>query len=93
MSVNTVTTSNALGTADTADGFLVGKTATSLVGYWGTTPIVQPSGASQAAVTTTASQTTTPYGYSTSAQADGIVTLLNAIRAALVAAGIMKGGA
>lgn len=46
--------------------------------------------ASGGAVSSTASTNTTPYGYTTAAQADGIVTLLNKIRAALVANGIMS---
>ena len=57
----------------------------------GNVPIGMRSGAAQAAVTTTASQTTTPYGFSTSTQADAIVTLVNEIRATLIAAGFMKG--
>lgn len=46
--------------------------------------------ASGGAVATTGSTQTTPYGFTTSTQADGIVTLLNNIRAALVANGIMS---
>ena len=38
-------------------------------------------------VATTASTTTTPYGYTTSAQADAIVTAVNAIIAYLTAQG------
>jgi len=49
------------------------------------------SGAAQAAVTTTAATSTSPYGFSAAAQADAIVTLVNEIRATLVACGIMKG--
>lgn len=50
-------------------------------------------GASQVAVSTTASQTTTPYGFSTSTQADAVVSMLNEVRATLVAQGIWKGAA
>jgi parallel beta-helix repeat protein len=46
--------------------------------------------ASGGSVATTASTTTSPYGYTTQAQADGIVTLLNNIRTALVNNGIMS---
>jgi hypothetical protein len=53
----------------------------------------QQAGASQAAVATTAATNTTPYGFTTAAQADGIVTLLNAIRTALVTHGLIKGSA
>ena len=75
------------------DGHQVGSSASALVGFWGASPIVQPSGAAQAAVATTASTNTSPYGYTTSAQADAIVALVNSLRAALVAAGIIKGAA
>ena len=88
MSINTVTTSNALGTADTADGFYVGKTATSLVGFYGATPVVQQTGGT-AAVTTTAVTSTSPFGYTTSTQAQAIVTLVNELRAALVTYGLL----
>lgn len=46
--------------------------------------------ASGGAVAATGSTNAAPYGYTTAAQADGIVTLLNNIRAALVANGIMS---
>lgn len=61
--------------------------------WWGATPVVQPSGAAQAAVTTTAATNVTPYGFTTQAQADGIITLLNEIRNVLVTIGKMKGSA
>ena len=59
----------------------------------GTIPVGMRAGAAQAAVTTTAATSTTPYGFAAAAQADAIVTLVNEIRATLVAAGIMKGAA
>lgn len=46
--------------------------------------------ASGGAVSNTAATNVAPYGYTTQAQADGIVTLLNNIQAALVANGIMS---
>jgi hypothetical protein len=51
---------------------------------------VQAAAASGGAAVATGSTLVTPYGYTTAAQADGIVTLLNTIRAALVANGIMS---
>ena len=54
-------------------------------------PIAIRAGAAQVAVSTTASQTTTPYGFSTSTQADAIVAMLGEIRATLVATGLWKG--
>lgn len=56
-----------------------------------TAAIAQPSGAAQAAVATTAATTgAATYGL-TSAQANGVVTLLNQIRSDLVALGLIKG--
>lgn len=43
-----------------------------------------------ATVITTAATSTTPYGFATAAQANNLVTLANAMQAALIAAGIMK---
>jgi len=76
----------------TDNGYLVGLSAAEQVGFHGVTPTAQRSGAAQAAVAATASTNVSPYGFS-QAQADGIVTLLNEIRAALVAKGIIKGSA
>lgn len=75
------------------DGYQLGASASALVGVWGATPIVQPSGAAQAAVATTGATNSTPYGFTTAAQPDALVATVNAIRLALVNAGIIKGGA
>ncbi len=71
-------------TSTTVEGFgpggpsLIGEGATSLVGFYGATPVVQRTSA--VSVTTTASSSTTnAYGYTTAAQADAIVTAINAI--------------
>ena len=79
-------------TYNSPDGAKVGTTSAELLGFWGATPIVQPSSASQAAVTTEAAQTISGsnFGY-TSAQANGIITLLNRLRTDLVNVGIIKG--
>lgn len=72
--------------------------------FFGATPIVQPVGAGQAAVATTAVTTaatqTTPYGFATSTQADDLTavvaanrTLVNQLRADLVSLGLIKGAA
>jgi len=74
------------------DGTVLGQSAIDLIAFYNATPVAQRSGAAQAAVATTASTNSTPYGYAQT-QADGIVTLLNEIRATLVAAGLMKGSA
>lgn len=65
--------------------------ATDSMGFFGATPTTQPAATAQSAVTTTAATTTTPWGYTTSTQADGIVTLLNRIRTDLVTLGLIKG--
>lgn len=54
------------------------------------TKTAQTAFASGGAVTTTAATNVAPFGYSTGAQADAIITLLNNIRSALVANGIMS---
>jgi hypothetical protein len=53
--------------------------------------VIQPAGAAQAAVATTASTQTTPFGFTTTAQADATVTLVNEIRSALVENDPIKG--
>lgn len=77
----------------TGAGTRLGTSVSQKLGFWNAVPVVQPSGASQAAVATTAATQTTPWGFTTQAQADAIVTLVNAIRTALVNVGIMKGSA
>jgi hypothetical protein len=79
--------------ARTPDGMSFGNAITDKISMYGVTPIVQRSGAAQAAVTTTAATSTTPYGYGTAAQADAIVTLVNELRAAAIAIGQIKGSA
>ncbi len=59
----------------------------------GIAPVGMRSGSAQAAVTTDAATSTTPYGFSTAAQADAIVTLVNEMRAALIAVKVIKGSA
>lgn len=79
--------------ATTGTGGMIGTSTTQLVGFHGTAGTVQRAAAAQAAVATTAATTTTPFGYTTAAQADGIVALLNEIRTVLVNKGLMKGSA
>lgn len=60
------------------DGTLIGGAATDKIGFYGVTPVVQA--ATFTSVTTTsATSTTNAYGYATAAQADAIVTAVNAI--------------
>jgi UDP-N-acetyl-D-mannosaminuronic acid transferase (WecB/TagA/CpsF family) len=69
-------------------------TASSRVGFFGATPGAQPASVSQAVVATTAATNGgSPFGYTTSTQADGIVRLVNQLRSDLVTLGIIKGSA
>jgi hypothetical protein len=80
-------------TLGTTTGTKIGTAAAQLLAFHGATPVAQRAGAAQAAVDATASTQTTPYGYASQAQADGVVTLLNEVRGALVEKGIIKGTA
>jgi hypothetical protein len=77
----------------TTNGLKIGAATTDKIGFYGATPIVQRAGAAQAAVATTGSTNSSPYGFTTAAQADALVTLVNELRAALVALGAIKGAA
>lgn len=77
----------------TSAGDQIGASASKKVGFHGTTPVIQRASAAQAAVVTTGSTNSSPYGFATAAQGDAIVTLVNELRAALVAKGIIKGSA
>ena len=96
--------SNETNTPKSVDGYACGQSATDLVGFWGATPIVQPSGATQAAVTDASGGTaaatngvlTITGTYNQAIIANAIATLAaqgNAMRTALVNSGIMKGSA
>lgn len=74
-----------------SDGTQIGGAATDKVGFYGTTPAVQPSGANQAALTLTTITSSTPFGFVTATAASAAVQLLVEIRAALVTLGVIKG--
>lgn len=76
----------------TTTGSKIGTATTQKFAFHNSTPVVQRSGAAQAAVVTTASTNVTPFGY-TQAQADAIVALVNELRAAIVEKGLIKGSA
>ena len=75
------------------DGAILGQTSTAKVGFYGTPPVVQPTSSSQAVAISTAavSVSATQWCFTTSTQADGIVRLVNRLRADLVTLGIIKG--
>lgn len=102
---NTTTTSNLIQeNVPQSDGHQMGASATALCGFWGATPVAQQKGANQALVVDTSGGTanaatgvTTITGtYNSTILANAFATVLaqtNAIQAALVAAGIIKGSA
>lgn len=57
---------------------------------WDVQPVPVDPAANVAAAATTAATNSTPYGYSTSAQADAVRAVANAALAACVAAGLIK---
>lgn len=91
-------------------GLKIATASTQKVGFFGATPVVQPSGASEAAVvqTSVANNTTAAVDLATSealanacktqgnalvVDVAALVAEVNALRAALVALGLVKGGA
>ena len=70
-------------------GVQVGESTASLVGFYGATPIAQPS-TGATAPTTTAATTSSPWGFATSTQANAIVTLVNGLQTQLIALGIIS---
>lgn len=77
-------------TYNSPDGATVGKSTTEKISFYGVTPIVQRSGADQAALTLTTA-TVGGYGFTTATAMNTAVALLVELRAALVAIGVIKG--
>lgn len=86
------------------DGTTLGQSATDLIGFYGATPIAQPAGAAQAAITDGSTGTAAATNgiaaltgtYNSTLLINAIATLAaqsNAIRNALVSLGIIKGAA
>ena len=71
-------------------GTKFGTSTSQKIGFYNTTPVIQPVGASQAAVSGTADAT---YSANEVTLINDIVTLVNALRTALVAEGLIKGAA
>lgn len=101
-SPNTTTTSNKLTTPSTPGGYVVGQSATDLISFYASTPIVQPTAAAQAAVTDASGGTAAPTTgvaaltgtYNSTIIANALATVIaqtNAMRTALVNLGLMKG--
>lgn len=86
----------------TLDALFVGGTAklglatTDTISFYGVSPVAQRSGATQVAVSATvvnasAANGSATWGFASSTQANQVVTLLNELRAALVALGAIAG--
>ncbi len=72
------------------DGTVLGASTTEKIGFYGlATPIVQPSGAGQAAVTKTTTTTATTTALQT--DIDAVRVLANKLRTDLVALGLIAG--
>lgn len=74
-------------------GTKLGTATTQKLAFHNSTPVIQRAGAAQSAAAATAATNVAPFGFTTAAQADAIVTLVNEIRAALVEKGLIKGSA
>ncbi len=79
------------------DGIEVLKTELgSSIGFYGVTPVTKRSGSAQVAVSATvinasAANGAGTWGFASSTQAENVITLVNELRAALVALGAIKG--
>lgn len=72
--------------------FSMGASASSLISFYGVTPVVQPSSASQAALTLTTGSTG-GVGFTTTTAFSAFIAQLENIRASLVTLGLIKGSA
>lgn len=93
---------NIVSTPRSDDGYRVGEASTDKVGFYGETPVAQPSGAAQAAVVDASGGSAAPTNgiltltgsYNSTIIADAIATLAaqgNALRSALVSLGLIAG--
>lgn len=73
--------------------YITGATSASTLGFYGTTATSQLSSSSQATIVSTAavSVSATQWAFGTSAQADGVIRLVNRLRNDLVTLGLIKG--
>lgn len=72
------------------DGTTLGQSATDKISFFGVTPIVQRSGATQAAITNSAAGT---FGFTSAAEKTAWFDLIAEMRLVLVNTGLMKGAA
>jgi hypothetical protein len=86
-SVTTGSTNIGFGSPDT-----MGTNASSLISFYGVTPIVQPASATQAALTLVTASAG-GYGFVTTTGFSAFIAQLENIRASLVLLGLLKGSA
>ena len=95
-------TSNEVKTPLSPDGYLMGQSTTDKIAFYGSTPLAQQTAAAQATVTDASGGTAAPTNgiltitgtYNSAILANAIATLAaqgNAIQAALVSLGLIKG--
>lgn len=100
--MNTSSSSNETNTPDGSSGYTMGKDADSLCAFYGATPIAQPSGAAQAAITDASGGTAAPTNgvltltgtYNSAIIGNALATIIaqtNAMRTVLVNLGLMAG--
>lgn len=97
MATEHIATSNKrfVGGRNATDGQVFGESATDKIGFYGKAPIVQPTHASQAAVTitavtavaTTATIITSAHGFATGTHGDAVVKRVSQLRTDMVALG------
>jgi hypothetical protein len=71
------------------DGTRLGQSATDLVAFYGTGPVVQPSVTAAVTSTEPVLGATAAYGFSTSAQFNSLISKVNSVIAALKTLGLM----
>jgi hypothetical protein len=102
--MNTATDSLETQTPKSGGGMTVGQSSSDLVAFYGATPVDQPAGAAQAAVTDASGGTAAPTNgiatltgtYNSTILANALATIAaqsNALRNALVELGLIKGAA
>lgn len=85
-----ITVSSNIPIDSTIGNLAVGANLNAVGGFGCNTKTAQAAASSGSAVPATGSTNVTPFGYTTAAQADRIVALLNTIQAALIANGILS---
>jgi hypothetical protein len=78
-------------TYNSPDGAQIGKGSTEKLGFWGATPVVRRSGATQAALTVTATTTGGVFGFTSTTQFSALMAQVEELRAALVQYGMLAG--